>query len=276
MSQLPIFAGAFRYEFRMQARRRVVWIVMLLIILFAFAISSRLLTQASILDKVTHLSRYPLPAVVAYWTSIVNNITPLGVGCLMADRLPRDQRSRVDELFTSMPAALSALLLGKYLGAFAAVLIPVLVFYVLGVGYILMQTQNALALPLALVTFVAIVLPGMLFVSAFSFACTSAIWLPLYLFLFICYWFWGNALPPGTGIPTLNGTILTPTGGYIAQGLFGAPIAEIHATPQSGVASLLVLVGLAIFVLAILYQGLTPPLFLAHLDVECTCLAYGI
>lgn len=192
-------------------------------------------------------------AVLAYWTSIVNTIMPIGIGCLMADRLQRDHRTRVDELFTSMPGALSTRLLGKYFGGIAAILIPLFAFYLLGVGYILIQTQNLLTLPLSLITFVTIVLPGTLFVSAFSLACTSLLWVPLYQFLFICYWFWGNVLSPNTGIPTISHTLLTPIGDYMAQGIFGAYVSDINATPQLGFASLLTLIGFATFALFVLY-----------------------
>jgi ABC-2 type transport system permease protein len=153
-----------------------------------------------------------------------------------------------------MPGALSTRLSGKYLGGIVATLLPMFAFYVVGVGYILIQTQNLLTLPLSLVTFVAIVLPGALFVSAFSLACTSVLWVPLYQFLFICYWFWGNILTPNIGIPTISYTILTPIGHYIAQGIFGGTTdSGINATPQLGFASLLTLVGFALFALFVLY-----------------------
>ena len=257
MEQLSVFFGAFRYEFRMQVRRQAVWITLFLIALLIVVIAGRTLAaQPPEQDVVTHLNKYPLLAVLAFWTNIVNTILPLGIGCLMADRLQRDRRTHVDELFTSMPGALSARIAGKYLGGIGATVLPVFVFYLIGIIYILIQTQNLLALPLSLVTFVVIVLPGTLFISAFSLACTSLLWVPLYQFLFICYWFWGNILSPDTGIPTISHTILTPIGDYIAKGIFGANVSAINATPQMGFASLFTLIGFALFALFVLNGSL--------------------
>src|SRR5260370_19208210 len=74
--------------------------------------------------------------------------------------------------------------------------------------------------PLVAADFVLIVLPGLLFVAAFSIACPAILWVPLYEFLFVGYWFWGNALSPTrTGIQTLSQTILTPIGTYISAGM---------------------------------------------------------
>ena len=41
MNQLAVFAGAFNYEFRMQIRRRALWITMALIIFLLVGILSR-------------------------------------------------------------------------------------------------------------------------------------------------------------------------------------------------------------------------------------------
>jgi hypothetical protein len=129
-----------------------------------------------------------------------------------------------------------------------------LAFYSIGVGIVLYQTHNLLAIPLALETFTAIVLPGILFISAFSIACPAILWVPLYQFLFVGYWFWGNLLPPSFGIPTLSATILTPIGGYMTAGFFGGdgfPVA--HATALQGVESTVLLLGIASLVMLTLW-----------------------
>ena len=252
MNQFPVLIGALRYEFHMQVHRRAVWITMIVLgLLLAF-----LLTRHNGLnDVLTFLNSPSLPAAVAYWADMVNfAILPIGIGILLADRFPRDQRTKVYELFTSMPGALSARLLGKYLGSTLATLLPMIAFYLLGIGYILAHTHNPLALPLALAAFATIILPGILFIAAFSIACPAIMWVPLYQFLYIGYWFWGNALFPDAGIPTLNGTILTPIGGYMSLGFFGAhfffPVD--HATVLQAVESTLLLLGIAALVIYIL------------------------
>ena len=252
MNQFPVLIGALRYEFHMQVHRRAVWITMIVLgLLLAF-----LLTRHNGLnDVLTYLNSPSLPAAVAYWADMVNFvILPIGIGILLADRLPRDQRTKVYELFTSMPGSLGIRLLGKYLGSTLATLLPMFAFYLLGIGYIIAHTHNLLALPLALAAFATIILPGILFIAAFSIACPAIIWVPLYQFLYIGYWFWGNALFPDAGIPTLNGTILTPSGGYISLGFFGAnfffPIER--ATALQGAESMLLLLGIAALVMFVL------------------------
>lgn len=257
MNQLAVFLGAFTYEFRMQIRRRALWITMALIVFLLVGILSR---QQRILDAITHLNSFPLLTDVVEWTSMLNIILPVGVGVMLADRLPRDRRMKVDELFTSMPGALSARLNGKYLGSMFASLVPVLAFYVIGLGVILYQTGNLMIFPYALAAFSTIMLPGMLFISAFSIACPAIMWVPLYQFLFVGYWFWGNLLPP-VDIPTLSTTILTPIGGYVCSGFFGGQRHEgvcAHgiegATVLGGIESIVLLLGIAILVMFVLWQ----------------------
>ena len=254
MPQLPVLLGTFSYEFRMQIRRRAVWITL---ILLALLIVITLSQATGVYNLLNSLSNYPLQTVIVTWTDIVNAILPVGVGVLLADCLPRDRRTKVDELLTSMPAALSARLVGKYLGSTLATLVPVFAFYSIGVGYVLYQTHNLLAIPLALETFAAIVLPGILFIAAFSIACPAILWVPLYQFLYVGYWFWGNWLSPRFGIPTLSNTILTPGGGYISSGFFGEDaIHGLQATPLQGVESMLLLLCIAIFVMLVLWSYL--------------------
>ena len=257
MNQFSILLGALRYEFRMQIRRVAVWITMILFICLLTTLSLRYFDAMKSFahqDILAHLDQFPLTDVLVQWTTNLNKLLPIGIGVLLADRLPRDRRTRVDELFTAMPAALSARLLGKYLGSMLATLVPYFAFYMLGVGYILYQTHNLLALPLGLATFAAIVLPGILFISAFSLACPALLWVPLYQFCFVGYWFWGNMLSPRQGIPTLSNTILTPIGNYMAQGFFRVNLyTSTMPTPLEGLESMLALIGFAIFALSVLY-----------------------
>ncbi len=254
MSQFPVFLGVFRYEFLMQVRRRAVWITMFL---FAALIVLILMRSTFVIDRLAHLViSFPLITVLVQWTASVNRLLPLGVGVLLADRLIRDRKIRVDELLTTTPGALSVRLAAKYLGSMLATLLPMFVFYVLGVAFITYQTHNLAAIPLSLVTFAAIALPGVVFVSAFSVACPAVLWVPLYQFLFVGYWFWGNLLGPHTGIPTISETVLSPVGHYMTDGFFGVQTSEVTATPLQAVESVLALVGLAIFVQCVLWAYL--------------------
>jgi ABC-2 type transport system permease protein len=252
MKDFSVLCGALNYEFRMQIRRRAVWITMILLSLLLVGLYSRAPQLAEHIASI--VTGNSLLTVLAYWTFTLNRLLPIGVGVLQADRLPRDRRTRVDELFTSLPAPLSARLIGKYLGSMLATLIPILLFYAIGVGYIVALTGNVAAIPLALESFAVIVLPGIMFISAFSLACPALLWVPLYQFCFVGYWFWGNMLGPRQGIPTLSQTILTPVGGYMAKGFYHIDAGPFSATPLRGIESMALLIALAVFMLFVLWS----------------------
>ena len=253
MEQLPVFWGVLRYEFRMQIRRLPVWIVFAIVSLF-FVVSHQ--------PWYRPVTSSAADALV-YWTSIAHGILALVVGVMLADRLPRDRRIHVEELLDTYPGSLGARLSGKCLGSTLATLIPVFLVYILGVGYIVQRWQAPQIIPLAFVTFAAIALPGTLFVGVFSVALPAFIWTPLYQFLFIGYWFWGNLLP-SVGIPSLSETILTPIGGYMCTGFFNPHGREgvcnpgiQGATTMQGVESMLLLIVLAMLALLVLTALLT-------------------
>ena len=248
MNQLSTLFGVINYEFRMQFRRLALWITFLCIALL-------FLIRGGFHTFVVFEPNEPLLPLVAGWARSLNFLLPIVAGVILADRLARDRKTRVNELFTSMPGALSIHLAGKYIGSTLATLLPIFLFYSIGVGSILFHTHDVMTIPYALEAFAAISLPGILFVSAFSIACPFLLWVPLYQFLFVGYWFWGNVLPPRYGIPTLSPTILTPVGGYMASGFFGDNQQLIqNATVTQGVESLLLLLGISLLVMAVLWQ----------------------
>jgi len=236
--------GAARYEFRMQARRPALWIASLLVGALTFL--SVFGTQTLQHDS----QRASVVSGFAAMASLVMFFLPIAVGFLMSDRLTRDRKTRVDELLNTTPTASGLRLLGKYLGGTVATLAPTLLVYLLLVSYLLvLRGRDLAALPLALAPFAAIIVPGMLFVAAFSLACPLVIWGPLYQFLFLGYWFWGNliALPR---LPTINGTLLTADGDYPAVGFFGSDSSVItHATAAQASASISLLLGLSALIL---------------------------
>jgi ABC-2 type transport system permease protein len=252
INQTAVIMGAFRYEFMMQIRRRSLWITFLLMICLLILFATRIPSLPQYVgDALVHNS---LTYNVAYWTFTVNRLLPLGVGCLLADRLVRDYRTKLDELFVTTPGMLGSRLLGKYTGTLLATLIPFFLGDLLGVGYIIARTGNLLALPIALETFAVLTLPGMLFVAAFALACPLLMWVPLFQFCFIGYWFWGNELGTRNGIPTLSGTILTPIGSYMAQGFYGIEDGmSFSATSLQAVESILLLIGIAALVMMTLW-----------------------
>ncbi|HVU69284.1 MAG TPA: hypothetical protein VHD63_19285 [Ktedonobacteraceae bacterium] len=253
MEAWKMLRGVARYEFLMQIRRPALWLAFLV-----FAILSFRSVTAQLYDPhfmAMHFSISQFAAALAVQT---NWLAPLGVGILLADRLPRDRRTRVEEVLNSLPSSLKARLWGKYLGTLLASLVPSFVLYLLVVCLASWTTGNPALIPVALLCYVLIVLPGMCFVAAFSLTLPVVIWVPLYQFLFFGYWFWGNILAPGYGLPTLSGTILTPIGSFIAASFFDiSTFGGIAPSPAIyGVCSIVAMVGLAVLVLNALYYFL--------------------
>jgi ABC-2 type transport system permease protein len=248
MNGIEAWSGALMYEFRMQIRRRSVWLVFIALGLF--------FTQFH--QPWNRPLSAPASAAIVYWTGIVQSFLAVAFGMVVADRLRRDRQTKVEELLNTLPGAVSARMFGKYLGSTLATLIPMIAVYSAGVAYILVRWHAVQALPLALAAFAAIALPGILFIAACSIALPAIIWVPLYQILFVGYWFWGNLLPD-VGIPTLSTTILTPVGSYMCTGFFNphglegvcSPGIE-GATALQGIESIALLLSLAILVIVAL------------------------
>jgi len=251
-TQLSMFWGTVVYEFRMQLHRRALWVVMALLIglIFYWQRGSTLALLFQLQGGRIHDSLSPGQAIVS-WANEINRFLPIAVGILLADRFPRDRQTKVDELLLTLPAGQGTRLFGKYVGSLCATLIPPTLYYCLGLAILLVQTHSLALLPAALLAFLTVLLPGMMFVGAFAIVCPMFLWWPIYCFCFTAYWFWGNLLSPRQNIPTISTTILTPIGGYMSQGFFGVPSygPELQATPLLGFASLALLLGLAILIL---------------------------
>lgn len=239
--------GAVRYEFLMQIRRPALWIT--------FALFTLIFYNLTWTPWSPYLGDNPVDFLVASWSLSVQTFHPIAFGILLADRLPSDRRTGTSELLETLPASPGGRYLGKYLGATLATLVPLLLVWVPGVAYIVADTGDFSALPLAVAAFLTVNLPGLLFVAAFSVSCPAILWVPLYQFLFVGYWFWGNLLPY-VPIPTLTGTRLTPLGEYMANGFFArtGTLREIDPTVLDGVASMGLLLGLGALALVGGYQ----------------------
>ena len=207
-----------RTEFTMQLRRKSVWIAPIATSILIFSWMGR-----------PWMFDHTLPASVTIgnWAIMCNRFLPVVFGVLLADRLPRDRRLQVTEMLDSLPASAGSRLAGKFSGSALATATPIFLIYLLGVASIFARVHDPLFIPMAPLAFLAINLPGLLFIAAFSIAVPSVLWVPLYQFLFVGYWFWGNLLSPEYGIPTLSNTLLTPLGNVAASGLFSTRAGQI-------------------------------------------------
>jgi ABC-2 type transport system permease protein len=247
------FIGVLRYEFWMQVRRPALWIAAVLVGLFAlrsfrgfYLVANGMTTDMRIGD----------------WAGFLAGFYPLAAGLLLADRFARDRKLHTAELLATSLALSHVRLWGKWAGTVLATLIPATLIYLLGVVAILQYAQDFSRLPFTLLVFLANNGTAVVFVGAFTLACTTFMWPILYQFLFVGYWFWGNFLSPQVGIPTINGTLLTAKGSVTLAGLFPSTVFKLHsfsastATVAQGLGSLVLLWGCAALAQLVAWRGL--------------------
>ncbi|MHB1415528.1 MAG: ABC transporter permease [Chloroflexota bacterium] len=240
------FWGVVSYEYRMGVRRWGMWLAFLLAgapYITNFAASFEVWQSGQAIDS------WRMAGTTALMTNV---LMPVVGGIVIADRLARDRRLGVWELFWSTPLSRTGYVLGKYVGAVLAVLTPVLAIWLAALAaYVATGAPLAFATP-ALAAFLTVIVPAYAFVGAFSIACPAVLPVRVYQVLFTGYWFWGNFLNPDF-LPTLAGTLLTPSGEYAAAGFFATGFGPGQGhTAFEAVLSLLVLAacaGAALFVL---------------------------
>ena len=227
--------GAARREFRMQIRRRSTWIV------------TALLAGILLIGSVPHWDRTnTLAADMGIYALLFNVLLPVVIGSLLADRVVRDSRLGLDELFDSLPASRASRLIGKYAGTVAAALLPAAAVWTIALVRPAIH-QGWSAIPLGLAAFAAIEVPAVLFVAAFALACPTVLGTPLFRVLFVGYWFWGNLVTANV-MPTLSSTWLSPLGDHARLAFFGGgafanaqSYAGAHQSIAAGIGSVAVL-----------------------------------
>lgn len=238
--------GTARAEYRMQVNRWTLWAV-------PAAAEALLLVTGSFTFQP---GRDPASTTKLIGDQAVsmNLIVLVIVGALVADRWVRDRQLGVEELLHSLPASVPARVLGKYLGVTAASGTPLLVVWAVLTVRVVIHFGSPQLAASAAGAYLAIVLPGLAFVTAFGLVCPRVIGLRVYQVLFVGYWFWGNLVPQRT-MPTLSGTWLTPIGKYANAGLFSHASHSLLLTgggsPRTGYASIALLACVTIGLLAV-------------------------
>lgn len=207
---MTAFRAAFGYELRMQLRKVSVWVT-----IGVLALLTAVTTNPG--DMVMPIEDGRAAAVRAARLTML--LLPVGFGCLVADRLVRDDRLGVRSLLDATPGGLGTRLVGKYLGSCAATAIPIVGCYLLLIGAYSIRHGNIAAFGHAGLLIVAVMVPALLFVGAFALLCPLVMPTPLFRVLFVGYWFWTTTIYPSL-LPTLNGTLFTPVNGYLLRELF--------------------------------------------------------
>ena len=221
---LPGFSGIFRHELGMSIRRKGLWVAYgLLFIFYTVLLFSPPPLGEMIKGEV--ISRREIWPVAGRFLIAINVFFPVVAGILSADRMQRDVRLGLRELQESTPLRRPVYVLAKYLAVLVSTLLPVFL-WVMAIAVVMTVSGHAPATMLSAVpaAFLAITVPAFAFVVAFSLACPMVMPLSVYQILFTGYWFWANFIPPRL-FPTLNGTLVTPSGIFALQAFFGGPVA---------------------------------------------------
>ncbi len=245
------FLGIVSYEYRMSIRRWGVWL--------AFGICT-LPVVVSLLSPSSEVANEIAPG--ALWSMagsfvwVLNLFVPVVAGISISDRLVRDRNLGVRELLVSTPLKPAGYILGKYTGAILAALTPIFGF-LLALSVILGIVVGRLEfIPIMIVGFLAINVPAILFVGAFSLALPLVLPLRVYQVLFTGYWYWGNYLNPAA-FPSISDTLLNACGKYMMAAFFDTGFGfSLKATHTDALLNVAILMACAAAVLAALYYYL--------------------
>jgi ABC-2 type transport system permease protein len=221
------FTGVLRHEIGMSLSRRGLWIAYGLLFLFYTVL---LFAPPPLGERVQGevISEAQVWSVAGRFLVAINVFFPVVVGILSADRIERDRRLGLRELQDSTPLGRPAYLLAKYLAALASSLLPVFLWLMVIAIAMTLDGHAPIGFLYAVpVAFLAITVPAFAFVVAFSLACPLVMPLSVYQILFTGYWFWANFIPPKL-FPTLNGTLVTPSGMFALEGFFGVRVSALN------------------------------------------------
>ncbi|GAA1966211.1 hypothetical protein GCM10009838_24860 [Catenulispora subtropica] len=228
----------------MQVRRPAVWLVV--VALIALRCSAPLpVNIGSITDHAT---------LVSDWAGDFMELGPIGVGAVLADRVRREARLDLDDLLAATPSGIGPRLWGKAVGAGGATITPFALCWAALLGY-LSTKHGAGVIPVGVEVFAAVILPGLVFVTAFSLTVPFLTGAALFRLGLFGYWIWGNMVGPDYGIPTPAGTPFEaigeyPTGAWFHGFMFDARERGWNATTADAVISIAFLLLTALAALA--------------------------
>ncbi|MGW0520226.1 hypothetical protein [Crossiella sp. NPDC003009] len=210
--------GGFRYELRMTARSRLLWVALggVTLVLAVTALASVRMSYGLAGPRV----------VLGEWALTLNLLTPLVIAFALADRLVRAREAAGQaDLFATTPAGPGIRLLGTLGGALSVALAPVTAL-LLVVGLVLaVRHADPAAVGWAVLACLTVVYPATVLLTAFAATLALVLRAPVARLATVAVWLWAIAwnprLFPG---PSITGTVLSPAGDYVVGGLFGARV----------------------------------------------------
>lgn len=233
--------GVFRYEYKMSIQRTGLLVIFALFTLFfivtTFTQQEELLAGAAVEEN--------LWSSASSFVMSINLFIPVVCGILASDRIVRDEKLSMRELLRTTSLTNRQYVLGKYLGVTLSEITCILLMVVFtGISFFLIGFPVQI-IPIGLLVSLAVNVPAVLFVNAFSVMCPSLMPVRIYQILFTGYWYWGNYLNAEKFF-SISDTILNVAGLYPLEGYWGIVYGGARGyTPTDAVLNLLVIVILA-------------------------------
>jgi ABC-2 type transport system permease protein len=206
--------GSVRYEARMAARGRVLWLSLLPLTALAVLLA---LSSPAVAGQVDPGGRIGTTVLV------VNTFATAGLGVALAGRLSQHSRPGLTEILDTTPGGGTTRLAGVLAGALAVALVPVSAVVVLIGAVVSVQAGAGAPLAHAVLGVLTVLVPAALAMT--TFAGLLGLLMPVVLarVVVVALWFWATQLSPSfVPVPTPTGTVLSPLGGYPAVVWLGA------------------------------------------------------
>jgi ABC-2 type transport system permease protein len=220
--------GSVRYEARMAARGRVLWLSLLPLTALAVLLA---LSSPAVTGETDAAGR------VGMMVMVIDTFAVVGLGVALAGRLTQHSRPGLIDVLDTTPGGRTTRLAGVLIGGLAVSLAPVVAVVVLLGAITTVQAGSAVPLGTAALGVVTVLVPAALAITTFAGLLGMLLPVALARVLVVAVWFWATQLSPSiVPVPTPTGTVLSPLGGYQAVAWLGVP--ELWADRQrSGVLS---------------------------------------
>jgi ABC-2 type transport system permease protein len=206
--------GSVRYEARMAARGKVLWLSLLPLTALSVLLA---LSSPAVAGQADAAGRIGTTVIV------VNTFAVVGLGVALAGRLTQHSPPGLTDVLDTTPGGRTTRLAGVLAGALAVALAPIAVVVVLLGAIASVQDGSAAPLAIAALGVVVVLLPASLAITTFAGLLGLLLPVALARVLVVAVWFWATQLDSSiVPVPTPTGTVFSPLGGYPAVAWLGA------------------------------------------------------
>ena len=237
---MSFLSGVVRYEYKMSIQRTGLLVIFALFTLY-FLITTLTSREELLAGAAVDGNLW----LTASFVMSINLFIPVVCGILASDRIVRDEKLNMRELLRTTRLTNQQYVLGKYLGVTLSEITCILLMALLiGISFFLIGLP-AQVIPMCLLVSLAVNVPAVLFVNAFSVMFPSLMPVRIYQILFTGYWYWGNYLNAEKFF-SISDTILNVAGFYPLEGYWGIVSGGPRGyTPSDALLNLLVIIVLA-------------------------------